>query len=95
MKIQIFSIMPIFDILFRIAPYVELSPLAKEMIGKAALRTAEMNLVAAIADLKNEYKKYRENAAKHPMYMKEWQIFYLRRLSDLLAGKYEFMKFLL
>lgn len=95
MKMFRWSIMPIFVILFRTAPNVELSPLAKKMIGNAALRTAEMNLVAAIADLKNEYQKYKENAASHPMYMKEWRIFYLRRLSDLLAGKYKFMKFLL
>lgn len=84
--------MPIYVILFRKAPNVKLTPLAKKMISEAALRTAEMNLVAAIADLKNEYLRYRENAALHPMYMKEWQIFYLRRLSDLLAGKYLFMK---
>lgn len=69
-------------------PVVAYSESARKMLRITALQTSKMKLYEAIAELKQHYESYREHPVLHPMYAKEWQIFYLRRLSDLLAGLY-------
>lgn len=38
-------------------------------------------------NLKKQYEAYHDSPANHPMYEKEWKIFYLRQNADLLASK--------
>lgn len=58
------------------------------MLCEAAVKSSKMKLDEAMAELKIEYEKYRRYPCIHPMYCKEWQIFYLRRQSEILASKY-------
>lgn len=37
--------------------------------------------------LKKQYEAYHDSPVNHPMYEKEWKIFYLRQNADLLASK--------
>lgn len=59
----------------------------KNGFEQVAIQSSKKQLAEAMAQLKIQYTRYHENPTSHPMYGKEWQIFYLRRLSDLLAGK--------
>lgn len=60
----------------------------KQMMGKAAIESSKMQLAEEMAELKIKYRGYHEQPNSHPMYQKEWHIFYLRRCSELLACKY-------
>ncbi|XP_055319527.1 uncharacterized protein LOC129577090 [Sitodiplosis mosellana] len=76
---------------------IKLSGKVKEKLASAAVQAAQMKLNEAMAELKNEYELYRLSPALHPMYAKEWQVYYLRRLSDILAinidpREYDFTK---
>lgn len=59
----------------------------KNGLEQVAIQSSKKQLAEAMAQLEIDYARYHENPTLHPMYGKEWQIFYLRRLSDLLAGK--------
>ncbi|XP_031640643.1 uncharacterized protein LOC116352297 [Contarinia nasturtii] len=67
-------------------PTIKLSESTTEMVCKAAVQSSKMKLDEEMAELKCEYELYRNNPALHPMYAKEWHIFYLRRLSEILAN---------
>lgn len=60
--------------------------MAKEMLRNSAIAVSKMKLVEEWAKLKCEYKQYERNPYTHPMYAKEWKIFYLRTLADITAG---------
>lgn len=59
---------------------------------QAAIRTSEMKMQEAMTELKLKYDFYRRNPNEHPMYRKEWYIFYLRTLSNLIEGNFNGMK---
>lgn len=67
---------------------IKLSGMVKDQLVNATLQAAQTKLNEAMVELKNEYEWYRMNPTLHPLYAKEWNIFYLRRLSDILASKY-------
>lgn len=60
------------------------------MLKDSAIQAAKLKLYREVVELKSEYEHYRKYPVLHPMYAKEWQIFYLRRLGDLLAGKFHY-----
>lgn len=55
---------------------------------RAAIRTSEMKMQEAMTELKSKYDFYRQKPDDHPMYLKEWHIFYLRTLSNLIEGNF-------
>lgn len=62
---------------------------------KAAIYSSKLQLNEAMAELESSYAGYRQIRTTHPMYLKEWNIFYLRTLSNLLAGTYSVNVFFL
>lgn len=65
----------------------EPSRLAKKMMRDAAIKTSKMKLNEEWTKLKFDYDQYEKNPHEHPMYAKEWKIFYYRTLSNIIAGK--------
>lgn len=57
------------------------------LTNQAALEYARKSLNDQIAELKRLYRAFEHCPPTHPMYLKEWQVFYLRRSSELIACK--------
>lgn len=62
------------------------SKMTKKQMRDAEVHASKMKLFEEWAKVKNKYDEYQQNPCKHPMYEKEWQIFYFRTLSDIVAG---------
>lgn len=69
-----------------------MSPPSSKVFSKAsvAYEFAKRKIDAAFATLNARYKGFEQSPARHPMYRKEWLIFYLRRASELLARRIKF-----
>lgn len=69
----------------------EPSKMAKMKLREAALNVANMRLSEECTRLRCDYKQYEINPFSHPMYAKEWRIFYCQTLSQLAAGNLTYL----
>lgn len=65
-----------------------MSRMAKKMLRNAAINASKMKLTEEWAKLQNDYDEHKQNPCSHPMYAKEWNIFYYRTMGDLIAGNF-------
>lgn len=57
------------------------------LFSSVKLEFIKRRLVTEFDELKKRYVKYKQYPDTHPMYAKEWRVFYLRRSSELFARK--------